>query len=188
MNGTTSPSRGRFRSGFLRRDGTALPNASRTMRRCTPSFLATPRIVPTPNSYSRRISSNSSTLALQSTATSAPGCCPQQSSRFFPQWANSKYRNHHSRLAKLGLFLVLARVAHQGSRLSAVRWAEDQAVGEVLGLGKFDEDDLYAALDDLAARQERMEKALYRRYRARRGQRHLSRILCLRDSFFALES
>ena len=76
----------------------------------------------------------------------------------------------HSRLAKLGLFLVLARVAHQGSRLSAVRWAEDQAVGEVLGLGKFDEDDLYAALDDLAARQERMEKALYRRYRARRGQ------------------
>src|SRR5579875_1612694 len=87
----------------------------------------------------------------------------------------------HSRLAKLGLFLVLARVAHQGSRLSAVRWAEDQAVGEVLGLGKFDEDDLYAALDDLAARQERMEKALYRRW-------HLSRILCLRDSFFALES
>ena len=76
----------------------------------------------------------------------------------------------HSRLAKLGLFLVLARVAHQGSRLSAVRWAEDQAVGEVLGLGKFDEDDLYAALDDLAARQERMEKALYRRYLARRGQ------------------
>ena len=29
----------------------------------------------------------------------------------------------HSRLAKLALFLVLARVAHQGSRLSAVRWA-----------------------------------------------------------------
>ncbi len=56
----------------------------------------------------------------------------------------------HSRLAKLGLFLVLARVAHQGSRLSAVRWAE------VLGLGKFDEDDLYAALDDLAALQARL--------------------------------
>ena len=54
----------------------------------------------------------------------------------------------HSRLAKLALFLVLARVAHQGSRLSAVRWAQDQAVAEVLGLGKFDEDDLYAALDD----------------------------------------
>jgi hypothetical protein len=76
----------------------------------------------------------------------------------------------HSRLAKLGLFLVLARVAHQGSRLSAVRWAEDQAVAEVPGLGKFDEDDLYAALDDLAARQARVEKALFRRYLTRRGQ------------------
>ena len=70
----------------------------------------------------------------------------------------------HRRLAKLGLFLVLARVAHQGSRLSAVCWAEDQAVAEVLGLGKFDEDDLYAALDDLAARHERMEKVLFRDY------------------------
>ena len=76
----------------------------------------------------------------------------------------------YSRLARLGLFLVLARVAHQGSRLSAVRWAEDQAVAEVLGLKRFDEDDLYAALDDLAARQERIEKALFRRYLARRGQ------------------
>jgi len=76
----------------------------------------------------------------------------------------------HSRLAKLGLFLVLARVAHQGSRLSAVRWAEDQAVAEVLGLSKFDEDDLYAALDDLAARQKKIETRLYRRYLERRGQ------------------
>ncbi|MGH9469943.1 MAG: IS1634 family transposase [Terriglobia bacterium] len=75
-----------------------------------------------------------------------------------------------SRLAKLGLFLVLARVAHQGSRLSAVRWAEDQAVAEVLGLGKFDEDDLYVALDDLAARQAGIEKALFRHYLGRRGQ------------------
>ncbi len=53
-----------------------------------------------------------------------------------------------TRAAKLALFLVLARLAHQGSRLSAVRWAADQAVAEVLGLGTFDEDDLYAALDD----------------------------------------
>jgi hypothetical protein len=30
--------------------------------------------------------------------------------------------------------------------LSAVRWAQDHAVAEVLGLGPFDEDDLYAAL------------------------------------------
>lgn len=74
-----------------------------------------------------------------------------------------------SRLAKLALFVVLARLAHQGSRLSAVRWAEDQAVAEVLGLGRFDEDDLYAALDDLCVRQSQIEQALYRRYLRRRG-------------------
>ena len=67
-------------------------------------------------------------------------------------------------LGKLGLFLVLARLAHQGSRLSAVRWAQDHAVSEVLGLASFDEDDLYAALDHLCARQEPIEQALYRRY------------------------
>ena len=74
-----------------------------------------------------------------------------------------------TRLAKLALFLVLARVAHQGSRLSAVRWAADHAVAEVLGLGPFDEDDLYAALDDLCARQESIEQTLYRQYLKRRG-------------------
>jgi hypothetical protein len=58
-------------------------------------------------------------------------------------------------MGKLSLFLVLARIAHQGSRLSAVRWAHEHAVAEVLGLPGFDEDDLYAALDDLCARQAR---------------------------------
>ena len=74
-----------------------------------------------------------------------------------------------TRLAKLALFLVLARVAHQGSRLSAVRWAQDHAVAEVLGLGSFDEDDLYTALDDLCARQEHIEQLLYRQYLKRRS-------------------
>lgn len=73
------------------------------------------------------------------------------------------------RWAKLGLLLILARVAAQGSRLSAVRWAAHHAVAETLGLGHFDEDDLYAALDRLAAEQERLEDALYRRTVRRRG-------------------
>jgi transposase len=73
------------------------------------------------------------------------------------------------KLGKLALFLVLARVAHQGSRLSAVRWARDHAVSEVLGLDEFDEDDLYAALDDLCARQDKIEKSLWRNYLARCG-------------------
>jgi hypothetical protein len=62
------------------------------------------------------------------------------------------------RAGKLALFLVLARVAAQGSRLSAVRWAEEQAVAEVLGLSRFDEDDLYGALDWLSEQQPRLEQ------------------------------
>lgn len=66
------------------------------------------------------------------------------------------------RWAKLVLFLILARVAAQGSRLSAVRWATQHAVAEILGVKRFDEDALYAALDSLATHQERIEDALYR--------------------------
>jgi hypothetical protein len=73
------------------------------------------------------------------------------------------------RWAKLVLFLVLARVAAQGSRLSAVRWATQHAVAETLGLQPFDEDDLYAALDRLAEEQELIEHALYRRIVRQRG-------------------
>jgi transposase len=74
------------------------------------------------------------------------------------------------RLGKLALFLVLARVAHKGSRLSAVRWAKTQAVEEILATGAFNEDDLYASLDDLAQRQAQIESALYQRYVQRRGE------------------
>jgi hypothetical protein len=54
------------------------------------------------------------------------------------------------RWAKLVLCLILARVAAQGSRLSAVRCATQHAVAETLGLKPFDAADLYAALDRLA--------------------------------------
>jgi hypothetical protein len=64
------------------------------------------------------------------------------------------------RSAKLALVLIYARLARQGSRLGAVRWAENHAVAEVLGLERFDEDDIYAALDWLQLHQERIERAL----------------------------
>src|SRR6266545_4646402 len=64
MKSRTASSFGELRCGVLRGAGKALLMASRTMRRWTLNFLATPEIVPTPNSYSRRISSNSSTLFL----------------------------------------------------------------------------------------------------------------------------
>ena len=73
------------------------------------------------------------------------------------------------RWAKLVLFRILARVAAQGSRLSAVRWATQHAVAETLGLQPFDEDDLSEALDRLAEAQEDIEEALYRRIVQQRG-------------------
>ena len=72
-------------------------------------------------------------------------------------------------MGKLALFLVLARIADQGSRLSAVRWAEDHCVAEILGLDEFDEEDLYRAMDWLAARQDKVEKKLYRAYAKKKG-------------------
>ena len=75
-----------------------------------------------------------------------------------------------SRMAQLTLFLVLARIAHQGSRLSAVRWARDHAVQAVLGLNGFDEDALYEALDWVATQQVAIEQRLYHDYVQRVGQ------------------
>jgi transposase len=74
-----------------------------------------------------------------------------------------------SPMGKLALFLVLARIADQGSRLSAVRWAKDHCVSELLGLDEFDEEDLYRAMDWLASRQDKIEKKLYRAYAKKKG-------------------
>ena len=65
-----------------------------------------------------------------------------------------------SRRQRLALYLIYARVGHQGSRLSAARWSEDHAVREILHVGQFDEDDLYAALEYLDQQQGPIEAAL----------------------------
>ena len=75
-----------------------------------------------------------------------------------------------SPLGKLTLFLVLARIAHGGSRLSAVRWAQQHAVAELLDVSSFDEDDLYKALDWLAEHPAGIEQQWYREYVRRTGQ------------------
>ena len=70
-----------------------------------------------------------------------------------------------SRPAKLALWLVLASVIAQGSRLSAVRLAQQHAACDVLQLETFNEDDLYQALDWLDAHQPAIEEVLFtRRY------------------------
>lgn len=51
-----------------------------------------------------------------------------------------------SRQALLALWLVLARMIDQGSRLSAVRLATQHAACDLLGLDSFNEDDLYNTL------------------------------------------
>jgi hypothetical protein len=102
MNATAVFSFHLGRSGFFRGFGIALPIASRTIRRCTLSFLDTPAIVPTPNSYSRRICSNNSTFALQSNEFPPLRASPESEYPFVrrvgqnkpPNWASSEYRNH----------------------------------------------------------------------------------------------
>jgi hypothetical protein len=86
--------------------------------------------------------------------------------------------------SKLSLFLILARIAHGGSRLSAVRWAQQHAVADVLGVEGFDEDDLYAALDWLAGQQERIERELYQAYVKRQGQPPVLVLYDVTSSYF----
>ena len=66
------------------------------------------------------------------------------------------------RHGKLALWQVMARVIDQGSRLSAVRLAERHGACDVLGLGTFTEDHLYANLSWLAEHQEDIEQRLFR--------------------------
>jgi hypothetical protein len=72
-----------------------------------------------------------------------------------------------TRVARLALYLIYARVFHRGSRLSAARCSEEHAVREVLQVGRFDEDDLYEALDYLAVHQQQIEDQLYAQSQAR---------------------
>ena len=66
-----------------------------------------------------------------------------------------------SRPALLFLWLVFARLIDQGSRLSAVRLAQQHAVCEILGLEGFNENDLYKAMDWGWANQKRIQSKLY---------------------------
>ena len=86
--------------------------------------------------------------------------------------------------SRLNLFLILARIAHGGSRLSAVRWAKQHTVADVLGVEGFDEDDLYAALDWLASQQERIERELYQAYVKAQGQPPVLVLYDVTSSYF----
>ena len=64
--------------------------------------------------------------------------------------------------AKIALWLVMSKMMGAHSKLSAVRMARDHAIAEITGIRDFSEDDVYAALDWLYERKERVEKSLFR--------------------------
>jgi len=63
---------------------------------------------------------------------------------------------------RLALVQIIARIVDQGSRLSAVRFAQRHAVCEIIGIDRLDEDTLYQNLAWLAEQQEGIEKNLFK--------------------------
>ncbi|MBU8871823.1 MAG: IS1634 family transposase [Gemmatimonadales bacterium] len=68
----------------------------------------------------------------------------------------------------LAVAMIVARIIDPRSKLATARGLSDEtaftSLGEVLGLGRIDENDLYAAMDWLLERQERIEAALAGRH------------------------
>ncbi len=64
--------------------------------------------------------------------------------------------------------MIVARVLQPGSKLATARGLAEatatDTLAETLGLGRLDEDDLYAAMDWLLGRQDRIERALAKRH------------------------
>jgi len=73
-----------------------------------------------------------------------------------------------SRLAKLALAMIVARVVEPAAKLATARQLSEataaHSLGAVLALGQVDEDELYRALDLLLAAQPKIETALARRH------------------------
>ena len=66
----------------------------------------------------------------------------------------------------LALALVISRVVSPGSKLSALAWWDDTTLGADLGVAQVSDDDVYAAMDWLGARQDAIEAKLARRHLA----------------------
>jgi hypothetical protein len=66
----------------------------------------------------------------------------------------------------LALALVISRVVAPGSKLSTLAWWDDVTLGPDLGVARVSDDDVYAAMDWLAARQDAIEAKLARRHLA----------------------
>lgn len=62
----------------------------------------------------------------------------------------------------LCLLMIMGRILTNGSRLHLCNWAKDEAIENVLNISKFDEDDLYQALDWIWTKQRKIEKKLFK--------------------------
>jgi hypothetical protein len=63
------------------------------------------------------------------------------------------------------LWLVIARLIDQGSRLSAVRLAQIHSGCEILGIERMNENDLYLSMDWLYENKEEIEKKIYKEWK-----------------------
>ena len=63
--------------------------------------------------------------------------------------------------SKRALWMVLARLIEPGSRIANVRLAQTHAAVDILGMDKFNEDNLYDAMDWLESNQRIIEKRLF---------------------------
>src|SRR6201985_2135197 len=66
----------------------------------------------------------------------------------------------------LALAMVISRVVAPGSKLSTLAWWSDVTLGADLGVAQVSDDDMYAAMDWLAGRQDAIEAKLARRHLA----------------------
>lgn len=66
----------------------------------------------------------------------------------------------------LALALILSRAVHPGSKLSTLTWWADTTLGEDLDIASASTDEIYAAMDWLADRQDAIEQTLARKHLA----------------------
>jgi hypothetical protein len=69
-----------------------------------------------------------------------------------------------SKQRDLALALIIARVCRPGSKLATTRWWTDTTLAQDLGVAAATTDEVYAAMDWLAGRQEGIEKTLARKH------------------------
>src|SRR5215471_7669196 len=74
------------------------------------------------------------------------------------------YVDKQGRERDLALALIISRVVRPGSKLSTRAWWADTTLGADLGVAEASTDDIYAAMDWLAGRQDAIEAELARRH------------------------